>query len=91
MSHRCILAAYIGVYCCVRIISPANGPVNRTRRCIGDTRLRAIRTIDHVILLCADLEEMKHFYHEVLFFKDPEGNILEIYADIDAKSSEREE
>ena len=133
--------------------------------------LSAIRNIDYVILLCDDVERMKHFYHEVmefpihrdqpgwiemnvgsvlltlrergrsydgpkatggagvqlafrvapsevetcyrellqkgvailqeprdldyghrtLFFNDPEGNILEIFADLDAKSTEQEE
>jgi lactoylglutathione lyase len=161
-----------GVYYCVRIISPADAPVNRAKKsCIGDSMLRTIRNVDYVILLCDDVEMMKHFYHEVmefpiqrewpgwiemsvgsvrltlrergrpydgpkttgsagvqlafrvapsevetcyqelvqkgvailqeprdfdyghrtLFFNDPEGNILEIYADIDTKSTEQEE
>src|SRR5512133_1829472 len=57
-----------GVYRCVRIISPADGPVNRAKRCMGDTMLSAIRNIDYIVLLCDDIEKMKQFYHDVLGF-----------------------
>ena len=30
--------------------------------------LKAIRNLDYVILLCADIDRMKHFYHEVMGF-----------------------
>lgn len=30
--------------------------------------LKTIRMLDYVILLCQDLESMKHFYHEIMGF-----------------------
>jgi catechol 2,3-dioxygenase-like lactoylglutathione lyase family enzyme len=37
--------------------------------------LRAIRTIDYIIILCQDIERMKRFYQEVLGFPlSSEGN-----------------
>ena len=39
--------------------------------------LNAIRSLDYVILLCDDIEEMKHFYRDVMDFEidgeDPKG------------------
>ena len=32
-------------------------------------------------------KDMEYWKHRTLFFKDPEGNILEIYADIDYQNS----
>lgn len=46
--------------------------------------MTSIRAVDYVILPCRDIDAStdQDFGHRTLFFRDPEANIVEIFAEI---------